>query len=173
MPTIKSIVSSSYFFISGIDSGFLSVTELLLSLINIISDALTTVEDLLSKKFVENLKRDDDILAVMLFGSYARGEARKESDIDACIVLKDRIYDKISLSQKEMNYMSLADDEKVQVHIFQNLPIFVRIRVLKEGKISFCKDEDMLYDIAFMTIKEFEAFKKYYKEYLDSILYAR
>ncbi|MGB9659118.1 MAG: type VII toxin-antitoxin system MntA family adenylyltransferase antitoxin [Nitrososphaerales archaeon] len=134
---------------------------------------MTTVEDLLGEKFAENLKRDDDILAVILFGSYARGKARKESDIDVCIVLKDEIYDEISLSQKEMDYMSLVDDERVQVHIFQNLPIYIRIRVLKEGKISFCKDEDMLYDIAFNTIKEFEAFKKYYKEYLNSILHAR
>jgi hypothetical protein len=134
---------------------------------------LTTVEDLLSERFVENLKRDDDILAVMLFGSYARGEARKESDIDVCIFLKDETHDKISLSQKKMNYMGVVDNEKVQVHIFQNLPIFIRIRVLKEGKILFCKDEDMLYEIAFKTIKEFEDFEKYYKEYLGSILHAR
>ncbi|MGQ9719234.1 MAG: hypothetical protein ACUVWK_05295 [Nitrososphaerales archaeon] len=65
-----------------------------------------------------------------------------------------------------MNYVGVVDDEKVQVHIFQNLPIFMRIRVLKEGKILFCKDEGMLYEIAFKTIKEFEDFKKYYKEYL-------
>lgn len=132
---------------------------------------MTTVEDLLNEKFVENLKRDDDILAVILFGSYARNEARKESDIDVCIVLKDKEHEK--LSQKEMDYMSLVDDERVQVHIFQNLPIFIRIRVLKEGKMIFCKDEDTLYDIAFRTIKEFEAFKKYYKDYLNSILHAR
>jgi hypothetical protein len=75
--------------------------------------------------------------------------------------------------KKEMNCMSLVDDEKVQVHVFQNLPIFIRIRVLKEGKTIFCKDEDMLYDIAFNTIKEFEDFKKHYKEYLDGVLNAR
>jgi hypothetical protein len=75
--------------------------------------------------------------------------------------------------KKEMNYMSLVDDEKVQVHVFQNLPIFIRIRVLKEGKMIFCKDEDMLYDIAFNTIKEFEDFKRHYKEYSDGVLNAR
>jgi predicted nucleotidyltransferase len=45
-------------------------------------------KNLLNEKFVENLKRDEDILAVMIFGSYSRGEERKESDIDVCITLK-------------------------------------------------------------------------------------
>jgi predicted nucleotidyltransferase len=126
-------------------------------------------KNLLNEKFVENLKRDKDVLAVMIFGSYSRGEERKESDIDVCIILKEHG----KASKKEMNYMSLVDDEKVQVHVFQNLPIFIRIRVLKEGKTIFCKDEDMLYDIAFNTIKEFEDFKRHYKEYLDGVLNAR
>jgi len=36
-------------------------------------------KNLLNEKFVENLKRDEDVLAVMIFGSYP--EVRKEKNL--------------------------------------------------------------------------------------------
>jgi hypothetical protein len=44
------------------------------------------------------------------------------------------------------------------------------VRVLKEGKVVFCRDEDMLYDLAIKTMKEFEDFKPIYYEYLKGVL---
>ncbi len=39
--------------------------------------------------FVENKKTDENVLAIIVFGSYARGNSRPESDIDLVIILKD------------------------------------------------------------------------------------
>ena len=39
--------------------------------------------------FVENLKNRDDVLGVVLFGSWARGNQRANSDVDLLIILKD------------------------------------------------------------------------------------
>ena len=53
--------------------------------------------------------------------------------------------------------------------IFQQLPIYIRKRILKEGKILLDKNSDLLYELAFATIKEFELFEKMYKMYLNEV----
>lgn len=39
--------------------------------------------------FVEKLKADANVLAVIVFGSYARGNSRPDSDIDLVVILKE------------------------------------------------------------------------------------
>jgi len=85
-------------------------------------------------------------------------------DIDICIVL-DKKYDKLNMSKKRVAYSSLVD-KKFDVQIFQQLPLYVRKRILKEGKVMLLKNEDALYDVAFSTIKEFEYYRKSYENYL-------
>lgn len=59
--------------------------------------------------------------------------------------------------------------EGLDVQIFQDLPLYIRKRVLKEGKVLHCKDEDLLYDIAIKTAKEFELFRPKYEIYLEGV----
>lgn len=66
----------------------------------------------------------------------------------------------------------LKDFPSLDVQIFQQLPLYIRIRILKEGKILFCSNTGLLYDAAFSTIREFEDYKPIYKSYLEGVLYA-
>ncbi len=111
------------------------------------------------------LTRDEDILAVMLFGSAARGESF--SDIDLCLILSGS-HDNLSMSRKRLEYLALADD-RYDMHIFQQLPLQVRMRVIREGETLIVKDEDALYDLAFQTVKEFEHFHRIQSEYLEGV----
>ena len=44
------------------------------------------------RRVLDRARRDPDVLAVILFGSHARGEASVTSDVDLCLVLaSDRI----------------------------------------------------------------------------------
>jgi len=45
--------------------------------------------------------------------------------------------------------------------------------VLKEGRVLFCRDEDALYEAAFVTIRAFEPFKRTYRAYLEEVAYGR
>jgi len=121
------------------------------------------------EKLTEKIEKDSDALAVVLFGSYARNE--RFSDVDVCIVLKPRKFAHLYLSRKRLRY-SIAFPN-LDIQIFQQLPLPLRMRILKEGKVMLCKDEDLLYDLAFSTIKEFELFKPIYLSYLESVLHAR
>jgi len=123
----------------------------------------TEIERLLIKA-----RQDSDVLAVLLFGSAARRELYSRSDIDVCLVLvpQTKPYERASLSLKRLEYLTHFD---LDVHVFQHLPIYIRRRVLKEGRALFVRDEFLLYELAFRTAQAFEDFKHIYYDYLEHV----
>jgi len=111
------------------------------------------------QKYIEN---DEDILAFVVYGSYARGESY--NDIDICLFLypnKTELTD-----QKLLSYLSMFSDQ-FDIHIFSDLPLFIQSRVLNDGKILCNKDFDLLFDIYCNTIKEYNLFEPHLNYYLD------
>lgn len=115
-------------------------------------------------RFVEQAEHDDDVIAVFLFGSAARGE-KTARDIDVCLVLGPHIPLE-SASKKRLEYLKSHD---LDVQIFQALPIVIRRRILKEGKVLFSKDDDALYAIANTTIRSYTYFHHAYQTYLEGV----
>ena len=117
-------------------------------------------------KILEKARRDKVVLAVALFGSSLKGKGR---DVDICIFLNEKKSD-LEMSKKRLDFLKELSN-KFDVNIFQQLPVYIRIRILKESKVLFVRDENVLYEIAFSTIKEFEFFKKVYRMCLDKVKY--
>jgi predicted nucleotidyltransferase len=111
-------------------------------------------------------KKDADVVAVFLFGSRARGEPVPGSDTDVCLVLRPGNYGPMVLHQKRLSYLK---EGNADVHVFSQLPLYIRRRVLKEGKILLCQDDDLLYEIAFRTAQAFEDFRHLYYGYLEEL----
>jgi hypothetical protein len=86
--------------------------------------------------------------------------------VDICLLLEPATYDALTLSEKKLEYLALGDAD---VQVFQQLPLYIRHRVLKEGKLLFVRDEDRVYESAFRTIQEWEDFRPYYQRYLDEV----
>lgn len=129
------------------------------------------IEEILEEGLNRLLKKarvDADVYAVILFGSVAKGISNSLSDVDVCIVLNDKL-DFLAMSLKKLEYLSLVDYD---VSIFQQLPLYIRHRVMKEGKVLFYRNEDRLYELAIETMKEFEDFKRIYHEYLEGVVRA-
>ncbi len=118
------------------------------------------------EQLLSEAREDSEILAVLLFGSNARGEQTAASDVDVCLLLQPRKYDPLALSRKKLAYLQGND---LDVHVFQQLPLYIRQRVLKEGRILFARDLDALYALAFRTAQEFEDFKPIYRAYLAEV----
>jgi predicted nucleotidyltransferase len=125
---------------------------------------MTMVDKILAKA-----RDDPEIVAVFLFGSQARAESDAGSDIDVCLVLRPGNYDSLTLFRKRLNYLKHGGAD---VHIFSELPLYIRQRILKEGRILLCQDEDALYEIAFRTAQAFEDFKHIYYGYLEEVAHA-
>lgn len=111
-------------------------------------------------------REDPDVLAVILFGSRARGEAAPSSDTDVCLVLEGRHYEPLVLSKKKLDYLAIGD---LDVQVFQQLPLYVRSRILREERLLLVKDEERLYDLAFRTARAFEGFRHHYDAYLKEV----
>ena len=112
---------------------------------------------------IKKAKKDRKVIAIALYGSYAAQQEYR--DIDVCLIL-DKKYDNLEMSKKKLEYAQF--DKKLDIRIFQQLPIYIRHQILK-GKIIFCKNAELLYKIAFGTIKEFEFFKKIQSSYLQKV----
>lgn len=121
-------------------------------------------------ELVNTAKLDEEILAVILFGSSARRENLRYSDVDICLILKPQGYSAKYLSSKKLKYLK---EFNLDIQIFQQLPIYIKKRVVKEGKILFCKDENEMYKIAFKTIEEFTDFEHIYRDYLKEVACVR
>jgi predicted nucleotidyltransferase len=118
------------------------------------------------RRILARAATDRDVLAVILFGSQARGDAWPASDLDLCLVLEPARPSGPDGSRKRLDYLAEAD---LDLAIFQLLPLHVRSRVLKEGKVLFVRDEDRLYDVAVRTARAFEGFRHHYRGYLDAV----
>lgn len=120
------------------------------------------------KNLLAKAKSDRDVLAVILYGSEARQEQRSTSDIDICIVLDPLPYHskKDINSQKRLEYLK---DFAFDIQIFQQLPLYIRRRVLKEGRVLFVRDERILYELAWRTAQAFDDFRHIHSAYLKEV----
>jgi len=69
-----------------------------------------------------------------LYGSEARNEARSDSDTDVCLVLGLEVDSGRTGSQVYLDYIGYPG---LDVRVFQRFPLYVRQRVLKDGKVLF------------------------------------
>ena len=67
-------------------------------------------------KYVEIVSKNYDVIAIILFGSYAKGTQREDSDIDIAIITDDIKTDKFD---EEVNLMQLRNniDYRIEPHI--------------------------------------------------------
>ena len=124
--------------------------------------------DEMLQRFLARVRQDEDVLAAFLFGSVTREEQTHFSDVDLCLVLEPKPlpFEPAVLSHKRIDYLK---DFSLDIQIFQQLPIYVRRRVLKEGRLLFVRDEARLYELAFRTAQAFEDFRPIYLSYLEEI----
>lgn len=98
-----------------------------------------------------------EVSIAYLFGSHATGEARETSDIDIGIVAPELSLD---------GYMKLwakvakaVGTEKIDLVTLSDKPANFRYQVIKEGKVIYCKDDDMLNDFEMKAWQAYMDFK--------------
>ena len=106
------------------------------------------------KKDFSFLLSRNDVLGILLYGSTANGSATLRSDIDICIVspsckdtreLLKEIYRNLDVFTK-----------KYDVHCFEELPLYIQIRVIEDHKIIYAKDVYELFEYFYYFRKLWE-----------------
>jgi len=94
-----------------------------------------------AKRCVQSLKQIPSIIAIVLYGSAARGRTTPLSDTDLCIVTRSR------LSREEWESIMSHSGPALDVVLFWDLAPALQYRVIKEGKILCCQDAAALHRI--------------------------
>ena len=132
---------------------------------------MSKIKEVEIEKLLIKARQDAEVLAVLIFGSAARQEQTALSDVDICLLMtpQPKPFKLTSLSPKRLEYMK---NNSLDVRIFQQLPLYIRVRVLRDGRILFVRDENQLYELAFRTAQGFEDFKHIYHGYLNEVALA-
>ena len=121
--------------------------------------------EIIIEKFLEGIKKSkyfSKIEFIVLFGSNLSKYHFDDSDIDICIYIQDNKKNLVKIRLELLKKF----DSKLDLQIFNLLPIYVQIEVLK-GKFLYIKDQDKTYEIAYETIEEYEDFLPLYLDYIN------
>lgn len=129
-------------------------------------EAITnTVEDNLEKikPIVAELQREE-VHAIYLFGSHAKGNTGPTSDIDICVITRKNT--PRSVKEKIISNSS----RHIDISLFWDLPPVIRFRVFQEGKPLYAKDELLLQRLKVDTVKSYLDIQPMIKRYCTHIL---
>lgn len=116
------------------------------------------------EKVILELKKIPEIKSIYLFGSYAKGIEKPISDIDICVITTKNI----SKSKKE-EILSYSGN-LIDISIFWYLPITMKSKIFREGKLLFCRDEDFLSEVISDTMREYLDFKGSIERFTNTYL---
>lgn len=117
----------------------------------------------LINKILEELKRYDEVLSVILFGSYAKDNPKPISDIDICVILNNP--DENIEAEIGSMYSS-----KIDLVLFHRLPLHIQFEVFKYGKILYFKNEEKLSEIKIKVLREYLEMSKFYEKIKQGVL---
>ncbi len=94
------------------------------------------------KKDFEFLEKD--VLGVLVYGSYVKGESTPRSDIDICIVIgkpstPSEMRKTLSNVWRNVN----INKRNYDVKVFEELPLRIKMGVIEEGKVVIGKKLDI------------------------------
>ena len=114
-------------------------------------------------KLLEKVKNHPKVVAVYLFGSYAKNEEKPISDIDIAIILKN-------FNKNDEAEIGSLYGKDIDVVLFHKLPLHIKFEVFKYGKEILVKDEDYLFELKLKVLREYLENSRYYELIKKEIL---
>lgn len=104
---------------------------------------------------------------IYLFGSYARGEARDDSDIDIAIYtdIERNSYELFLLANK----LSLFLKQDVEIVNMKDISTVFAAQIVSTGEILYCKDDYLRQEYSMLTLKKYAKLNEERKVILDTI----
>lgn len=97
------------------------------------------------------------VVAVILFGSLARGEARSGSDVDLGVLFShERSKETINLSKLTTDVMNVLNRKDVDVVNLNRAPPLLMHRVVRDGHVLYCADNRTLGEFTIRALQRYE-----------------
>ncbi|SKA76524.1 hypothetical protein SAMN05443428_101209 [Caloramator quimbayensis] len=132
-----------------------------------IQNSLQEVENIL-KENINKLLSQFDIKLIYIFGSYGKGNNRKNSDLDIAVLMgKYSPLDKLNLIGE---FMDIFKRDDIDLVILNDVNEVLKFQVIKYGKnvYKISEDERVLFEARAMDeYMDMEFFRKRQKEIMD------
>lgn len=115
------------------------------------------------RDLAEEISKLKCISCIFLFGSYVNDKMRKDSDIDIAVLTKN------ATEKDKLKIMGFSNDV-FDVSVFSRLPLQIQFRVLRDGKVIFCRSEKDLYDIKVEVFKKYLDFSHFLKNFYRNVI---
>ncbi|MEN3009950.1 MAG: nucleotidyltransferase domain-containing protein [Candidatus Bipolaricaulaceae bacterium] len=116
-----------------------------------------------ARSVLQELQGHPKAKAVVLFGSWARGEVTPLSDVDLAVIMEN------PTPADEAEVGSLYSP-KVDVVLFHRLPLPARFAVLKEGRELFVRDRSFYDEVRLRTIRDYLEMAHLYEAIAQEVL---
>ena len=107
------------------------------------------------KALLEKALTDDDVVAIFIFGGYAK-KRTDYRDIDIAFLLGDSMNETSVLAR----YDDMEGDPKFDISCLNSMGTIIKQEVLENGTILLSKDANALYDFSERTIREYSDFTR-------------
>lgn len=115
------------------------------------------LEERVGRQLKEYFANKPDVVAAIVFGSAARGEARPDSDIDVGVLLtRDAARQGVNRSQLIADIMGLLGQNNVDVVILNEASPLLLHRVIRDGHVVHTADSEALAEFTIRAIQLYE-----------------
>ncbi len=109
-----------------------------------------------------------------VFGSVAKGQTHKDSDLDIALGFSENISDELLLDiQAAINKALPIATNKLDIQNFTELPLIVRFRIIRDGRLLYLKDPKIQHQMALQTANfyhdEYPVLQKFNNLFLKQI----
>ena len=116
-------------------------------------------------RVVAELKKIGEVQAIYLYGSYARCDEGPMSDIDICVLAPRDV------SEGGKTEVILSGSDKVDIHLFWELPVNIQRRVMTEGKLLFEGDWLANHRAQLASLREYLDFRPFFNRQINRTLH--
>lgn len=83
------------------------------------------------------------VRGILVYGSFIKGYADRNSDIDICVIQKEGIESKDCFALYE-RILYVSADERYDIVVFDEIPWYLRGEILENHEVIYAADEDEL-----------------------------
>jgi predicted nucleotidyltransferase len=116
-----------------------------------------------TRLIVERISKLPYVSCLFLFGSHANGKPRADSDIDIAVLTNK------TTKQQEYEIMGFSNPG-LDISVFNRLPIVIQFRILKEGKLLFCRNQSDLHETKVKTFRHYLDFSYFANSFYKKVI---